>query len=186
MQLPLTDRGLRESQLTASRVARDWRPATVYSSPMQRCIDTARAIAEACAIGCQELSDLRDLNYGAWTDKTHEEIRAAHPAQYRRWRQSPHLLRFPDGDSLQQLSLRVTDALHLMLERHAGGTVVVVAHDSSNRALLLHALGLPLAAWWRIVQDPCSLSEIVADGDALSVRSMNDTAHLQESSAPRS
>jgi probable phosphoglycerate mutase len=186
MQLPLTERGLRESQLTASRIARDWRPAMVYTSPMQRCVDTARAIAQACAIALQEVDDLRDLNYGAWRGKTHDEVRAAHPAQYRQWRRSPHLFKFPDGDSLQQLSLRVTDALRLILERHAGDTVVVVAHDSSNRALLLHALGLPLAAWWRIVQDPCGLSEIVADGEELSVRSMNDTAHLQAASALRS
>jgi phosphoserine phosphatase len=186
MQLPLTERGVRESQLTANRIARDWRPARVYTSPMQRCIDTARAIAQACAIDCQEVDDLRDLNYGAWTDQSHDEVRAAHPAQYRRWRQSPHLMKFPDGDSLQQLSLRVTDALRLILDRHAGETVIAVAHDSSNRALLLHALGLPLAAWWRVVQDPCGLSEILADGDNISVRTMNDTAHLQAPSALRS
>lgn len=87
----------------------------VYTSPMQRCVDTARAIAQACAIALQEVDDLRDLDYGAWRDKTHDEIRAAHPAQYRQWRRSPHRLKFPDGDSLQQLSLRVTDALRLIL-----------------------------------------------------------------------
>jgi hypothetical protein len=45
----------------------------------------------------------------------------------------------------------------------------------------LHALGLPLAAYWRITQDPCGLSEVLASNDGLSVRSMNDTAHLAAS-----
>ena len=178
MNLELTERGRRESQLTAGRIARDWRPAMVYTSPMQRCIDTARAIAQACAIDCQEVDDLRDLNYGAWQDQTHDEVRAAHPAQYRQWRHSPHLLKFPDGDSLQQLSARAADALRLIVGTHPDATAVIVGHDSSNRALLLHALGLPLAAYWRITQDPCGLSEILADDEGLSVRSMNDTAHL--------
>jgi phosphoserine phosphatase len=178
MNLELTERGLREAQLTASSIARRWQPAVVYSSPKQRCLVTAGLIADACAVAWQELEDLSDLDYGAWQDKTHDEVRAAYPAQYRQWRNAPHMLRFPGGDSLQQLSARVADALRLIVDTHPDATVVIVGHDSSNRALLLHALGLPLAAYWRISQDPCGLSEILADGEGLSVRSMNDTAHL--------
>ena len=178
MNLPLTERGLREAQLTAVRIAQQWQPSIVYTSPTQRCIVTARAIADACAIACQELADISDLNYGDWKGKTHEEVRAAHPAQYHQWRTSPHLLRFPGGDSLQQLSVRIADALRLIIDAHRDDTVVVVGHDSGHRTLLLHALGLPLAAYWRIAQDPCGVSEIVADQDGWLVRSMNDTAHL--------
>lgn len=185
MNLQLTQRGLRESQLTASRIAGHWQPAMVYTSPRRRCIDTARAIADACAVPYRELDDLRDLDYGHWQDKTHDEVRAAHPLQYRQWRNAPHLLRFPNGDSLQQLSARVADALRLILAAHADATAVIVGHDSSNRALLLHALGLPLEAYWRIAQDPCALSEIAAASGGLSVRSMNDTAHLQAATGLR-
>ncbi len=57
---------------------------------------------------------------------------------------------------------------------------------AASGTLLLHALGLPLAAYWRIAQDPCGVSEIVADEDGLLVRSMNDTAHLGAQTLVRS
>jgi len=178
-ELDLTERGLREAQLTAQRIARLWRPVTVYASPRQRCVVTAQAIATATAAPCRPLELLNDLDYGAWTGKTYEEIRQTQPAAYRRWRTLPHLVRFPDGDSLQQLYARVADALRFALDQHPDGTVVIVAHDSSNRVLLLHALGLPLSAYWRMTQAPCGINEIVADDDGLTVLRMNDTAHLE-------
>jgi probable phosphoglycerate mutase len=178
LNLELTERGLREAQLTADCIARRWQPAVVYTSPRQRCTVTARLIAQACAVSYQEMEGLRDLDYGLWQNKTHDEVRTAYPTQYGQWRNAPHMLKFPDGDSLQQLSARVVETLRLILDAHPDATVVVVAHDSSNRVLLLHALGLSLASYWRINQDPCGVSEIHADVEGLSVRCMNDTAHL--------
>jgi len=179
VNLELTARGLREAQLTASRIAQHWQPAIVYTSPKQRCIATGRYIAEQCAIASQVLDDFNDLDYGAWQDSTHEEIRQRFPAQYRQWRRFPDLVRFPDGDSLQQLSARVADALRRIVDAQPECTVVVVGHDSGNRVLLLQALGLPLAAYWRITQSPCGISELLANEHGLSVLRMNDTAHVE-------
>jgi phosphoserine phosphatase len=178
VNLNLTERGLHEARLTAIRIAQHWQPEIVYTSPRQRCIDTGRFIAERCAVPSQVLEGLNDLDYGAWQDRTHEEIRETYPAEYRRWRTLPHLVRFPNGDSLQQISAGVADALRLIVETNLDSTVVVVGHDSSNRVLLLQALGLPLSAYWRITQDPCGLSEILVNDDGLSVQRLNDTAHL--------
>jgi phosphoserine phosphatase len=87
-------------------------------------------------------------------------------------------VRFPGSESLQEVVLRTADALRLMLERHPLGTVVLVAHDSVNRALLLQLLDQPLSAYWRIAQDPCAISEIeVADGFARAKR-INESQHL--------
>jgi len=175
----LTERGLKEAQRTARRIAQQWRPAIVYTSPRRRCIDTGRYIAEASAVPAKVLADLYDLDYGAWTDKTHEEICQAYPAEYRRWRQQPHLVRFPGGISLQEVSMRVTDALRYVAETHADQTVVLVGHDSGNRSLLLHALGLPLSAYWNITQTPCGISELLLNESGIVVLRMNETAHLE-------
>ena len=57
--------------------------------------------------------------------------------------------------------------------------MVLVGHDSVNRVLLLQLLDMPLAAYWRLVQDPCTLNEIdvFAAGD-VRVQRVNDTSHL--------
>jgi broad specificity phosphatase PhoE len=82
------------------------------------------------------LPALIDLDYGEWQGKTPAEIDAGWPGGRAAWRATPHLVRFPGGESLQDVVLRTADALRLMLERHPLATVVMVAHDSVNRALL--------------------------------------------------
>lgn len=44
MELPLTELGLRQAELTAERIASHWRPVAIYTSPMQRCVQTAGPI----------------------------------------------------------------------------------------------------------------------------------------------
>ena len=65
-----------------------------------------------------------------------------------------------------------------MLARHPGQTVVMVGHDSVNRALLLQLLDQPLSAYWKLAQDPCCLNEIDIEGTTVEVRRINDTSHL--------
>jgi len=175
----LTDRGHEEAQLVARRIAQHWRPAIVYTSPRQRCIDTGRPIAERCGVDARVLEDLFDLDYGEWTNHTHEEIRARHPAEYRLWKMQPHLVRFPGGIALQDVAMHVADALRFVLRTHPDDTVVMVGHDSGNRSLLLHALGLPLSAYWSIRQTPCNISEILIGTEGITVLRMNETAHLE-------
>jgi len=54
---------------------------------------------------------------------------------------------------------------------------VVVGHSSGNRALLLQALDQPLSAYWRLAQDPCSVSEIELQGLTATVRRFNEIYH---------
>jgi probable phosphoglycerate mutase len=90
-------------------------------------------------------------------------------------------VRFPHGDSLQDLAARAANALRLAITRHPEKTVVLVAHDSVNRALLLQLLEQPLSAYWRLAQAPCCINEIdIADGHVQVLRA-NETAHLDGS-----
>lgn len=63
---------------------------------------------------------------------------------------------------------------------HAGETIVIVGHDTVNRVLLLHALDLPLSAYWRVRQDPCCYNEILVCGDRFTAGALNDTGHLAQ------
>jgi probable phosphoglycerate mutase len=124
------------------------------------------------------LADLNDIDYGTWQGRTREDVCRTFPTEYRRWLKFPYLVRFPSGESLSQLSVRVADVVRHVIDNHPGNTIVLVGHDSTNRALLLQALGLPLSRYWGIAQDPCGLSEIVLNDDGMSVLRMNETAHL--------
>jgi probable phosphoglycerate mutase len=178
-ELPLTQVGVRQAAALAARIARHWKPAAVYTSPLQRCIVTSRHIAEACGVTAAVHEGLGDIHYGAWQMRTHAEIERESTEAYHLWRRAPHLVRFPDGESLQDVVARTANALRLVLEKHPDETVVLVGHDSVNRALLLQLVDQPLSAYWRFAQDPCALSEIdVLAGGAVRVERINDTSHL--------
>lgn len=167
--------GARQARATAQRIARQWRPAAVYSSPLRRCVQTAAAIGSACGAAVALLDDLNDLHYGDWEWRTYDEVRAQWPALFARWFSAPHLVRFPNGESLQELVARIANVVRFVCERHDQETVVVVGHSGGNRALLLQALDQPLAAYWRLGQDPCGVSEIEILGHGATVRRVNET-----------
>jgi probable phosphoglycerate mutase len=175
--LPLTARGAAEARAVAERIASQWQPIKVYTSPMRRCIETGGAIAKACGIEADTMDELNDVDYGAWQSRTYEEMKAAEPALFAAWFTTPQLVRFPGGDSLQDLVARSADALRLTLDRHPDDTVVLVSHDSVNRALLLQLLDQPLSAYWRVVQAPCCTNEIDVIGQRIQVLRINETHH---------
>lgn len=178
-ELKLTAQGVAEADALAARIARHWKPAKVYTSALQRCVLTGGAIAKAARVLAEPLAGLMDIDYGAWQMRTHEEVEKEAPEAYRLWRTAPQRVRFPGGESLQDVMARTADVLRLVLAQHATDTVVLVGHDSVNRAILMQLLDMPLAAYSRLTQDPCTLNEIevVAGGDAR-VQRINDTSHL--------
>jgi probable phosphoglycerate mutase len=167
--------GQRQARATAQRIAASWRPVGLYTSPLKRCTQTAAQIASACGLTATVLDDLNDVSYGDWEGLTHAEVRAGWPALFDLWFAAPHLVRFPNGESLQEMVLREANVVRLMQERHPRDTVVVVGHSIGNRALLLQMLDQPLSAYWRLGQDPCSVSEIEIEGHRTTVTRLNET-----------
>ncbi|MGH6991348.1 MAG: histidine phosphatase family protein [Stellaceae bacterium] len=177
-EVPLTELGRRQASATAAAIAAGARPKMVYTSPMGRCVATGQAIANACGVPSAVIPDLIDLNYGTWQWRTVEDVRAGWPELLEAWFTTPHLVRFPDGDSLQDLIARTANAVRFVLARHADELVVMVGHETANRAILLQLLDQPLSAYWRLAQEPCNINEIVIAGSKVEVARINDTAHL--------
>lgn len=177
-EIPLTALGRAQAEATARRIAAEWKVAAIYTSPLGRCIETGRAIADATQAPAQISAGLIDFDYGDWSWKTHPEVQALAPELYCLWFSAPHLVRIPGGDSLQDLVGRAANALREMIERHPAQTIAMVGHDSTNRALLLQLLDQPLSAYWRLDQSPCGLSEIDIEDGAVRVRRINETGHL--------
>jgi phosphoserine phosphatase len=178
--LTLTQRGEAETRAVAEHIAARWRPTKVFTSPLRRCVATGAAIASACHVEAVVFDGLNDLDYGSWQFKTYEEIEHTHPQLFAQWFAAPHLVRFPGGESLQDLVARTADALRFVLKHHVDDTVVLVGHDSVNRTLLLQLLDQPLSSYWRLAQDPCCINEIDVVGWSIHVRRINETQHLRE------
>ena len=176
--LELTTLGRQQAAAIAGRIAGSFRPRNIYTSPMSRCVATGAAIAAADGIAAEICGDLNDIDYGAWQFKTFDEAKALDAPLFAAWFAAPEHVRFPGGESLQDLVARSGNVLRMALERHPSDTIVLVGHDSINRALLLLLLDQPLSAYWRVAQDPCCLNEIDIANGKIAVRRINETRHL--------
>ena len=181
-ELELTDRGRAQAQRTAERLHAD-RPeiAAIYCSPRHRTVATAEAIASPHGLKPQPMPDLDDFDYGTWQGVSHDDAKELWPDQWALWTSAPESVVFPKGETLADVAARVGRGLHNVLEAIRGqrGAVIIVAHDSVNRVLLMQLLGMPLRFYRAIAQDPCCINVIDEPGPVAQVRLVNSTEHLR-------
>ena len=175
--LALTTTGMRQVEQTAELIARRYRLDAVFSSPLTRCITTAAAIGRTHGLAPQPEEGLIDIDFGEWQGRTHEDVLAQDGERARAWFADPAAASVPGGETLESLSRRVIDAFERIIGRHRGGTVAIVGHDTTNRTLLLHALGLSLTHFLRLRQDPACLNVLLSN-ETVVLASLNETAHL--------
>ena len=177
--LSLTEKGVAQAVALGARIRGEWRPVAIYAGPLRRCVATGEAIAAATGAPCKIIENLNDIDYGAWQSQTFEEVRERWPALFELWQVAPHLVRFPQGDSLQDLFARTAEALRLAMDHHEDETIVMVGHDSVNKAILLQMLNQSPSAYWKLVQDPCALNELEISRSHARIIRINDVSHIK-------
>jgi broad specificity phosphatase PhoE len=180
--IELDETGHRQAQAIADRLHR-WEIHAIYSSPLKRAFQTAQPIAEAKGLEVQPLQGLNDIDYGAWTGLSPEEVATEYGVLYQILLDNPHLAQLPDGESLDQVRIRAVDALKRICLRQQSGTVVLVSHQVVNRVLLCAILGLSNASFWQIAQDNAAINIFEAQGGKYRLLLLNDTCHLESLSS---
>lgn len=178
-ELSLTPRGVRQAELTRDHLRQHWDVDAIYCSPLGRCVRTAGTIAQAFALQATTLANLIDIDYGAWSGHPVVDVEEHSPREYALWKNAPHTVRLPQGESLQEVAARGTDAVAAILAAHPQGSIAVVTHDSVIRVLLCHFSGLSLSSYWLFEPSPCGIS-VVQAGDRVSIRMVNGTQHLMD------
>ena len=176
--LPLNETGRAQAQKITARLAKE-KIAALYSSPLQRALQTAQPIAAAHHLEIQQHPGLLDIDFGALEGMTVEEARQAFPQVIENWLTAPGRVRFPKGGSLKAVRGRIDNLLNDLLPRHGGETVVLVSHKVVCAAMLCMVLGLKADALWRVQQDNACISMFEKRDWGYVVTLMNDTHHLK-------
>lgn len=152
--------------------------AAVYSSPLQRALRTAEAIAAAHQLAVQVTSELRECDFGAWEGLSRAEVLARDEAHLHAWERDATVAP-PDGESFAVMQQRVRAFVEQLAEQHAGDSLSLVSHVGPIKVLLATALDAPLSASFRIFLDPATISVVdwQSGGQAL-VRLVNSHAHM--------
>lgn len=159
LDVSLSAAGLRRAAAVGEAL-RDHEVAAVYSSPLQRALETARAIATAHGLESVVRDGLRELDFGELEGMLYDEIASEHPELFRGWMHDPVSVRFPGGESLADLRERVLPEVAEIRARHDGEAAAVVAHGGVARVVLADVLDLPDAAFFRIDQPYGALSVV--------------------------
>ncbi|MBD3680146.1 MAG: histidine phosphatase family protein [Rhodobacteraceae bacterium] len=137
--------------------------APVISSDLTRAIATADAIAGERPRLPHD-SNLRELHFGAWETRRHDEVDAESPDLIRAFWDQPGTVRAPGGESWNDLRTRVDAAVDRLALEHAGGHVIVVAHFGAILSQVQRARGItPREAFAQKI-DNLSLTRIAHDG----------------------
>lgn len=184
--IPLNETGLAQADATGRRVAAEWQPAAIYSSPLSRAFKTAEAIAKHYDLPVQIHPGLIDMDYGEWQGLTPDQVKVRWPEIHDAWFNHPETAHIPGGETLDDLRRRGMAAVDELATRHAGQTIVLAGHTVINRVILLGVLGLGNDHFWRLRQDNCAINVFEADGGVFTIVSLNETSHLLPDSPYRS
>lgn len=146
------------------------REARVISSPLLRCRQTADAL------DAEHETDERllEIDYGELEGVPVKEV----PVEtWTQWRDDSAWAP-PGGESHDQLAARVWELLDELAAEAAERDVVLVSHVSPIKAAAAWGLGVSIDISWRCFVQQASILRIATTGPTPSLRSFNETAHL--------
>ena len=176
--IPLDETGRREVHL-AGEALRDETLHAVYSSPLSRSMETAENIAKFQNLPVTPLDAIIDISYGEWEGLENQEVQQKYPDLHSLWLSDPHKIRFPKGETLDEVRSRAMAALENLLVKHNDENFVLVAHRVPNKVICCAVLGLDNSRFWRIQQDTaCTNLFKYQDGQWI-ISFLNDVSYLK-------
>lgn len=166
----LTDEGRRQAEQVADRLAEVDLDA-IYSSPIERTLETAREIATRHELRVQTRRGLGEVEYGGWTNRPLRSLmRTKLWSVVQTW---PSGARFPDGESLREVQTRALSELEKIALDYPRAKVCVVSHGDVIKLVLAHYLGVHIDLFQRIVVAPASISVAAVGEHGPAVLSLN-------------
>jgi len=154
-EVHLNDEGRAQAAALAQRLA--GAPlAAVYSSPLERTLETARPLAKAHGLTVEIREGLGEARYGDWTGRSLKELQDE--ALWPVVQVYPGGARFPGGESMREVQARMVAELDAIRDGHPGQTVAVVSHSDPIKMAVAHYAGLPLDLFQRLSVSPASVT----------------------------
>jgi broad specificity phosphatase PhoE len=166
VDVPLSELGRAQAEWIATKL-REEGLAAVWHSPLTRARMTAEAIAAAAGAPCLPDERLRELCFGSWEGRSHEDVRRSDPAGHDRHYGDVLGGTPPGGEPVASVLERLTDFLDERWVEETG-PIAVVTHEGVIRAAAV-VLGLvPLQGFYRLLPPPGSALEVLpgSNGDA--------------------
>jgi probable phosphomutase (TIGR03848 family) len=167
----LNENGIKQAQAIAA-LLKEAPITAIYSSPLERAMETAQPLAEALNMPVQPCDGLLEVNFGQWQGKTIKQL-----GRLKLWKtvqEKPSEMRFPEGESFAEARERVVLAIE-EIKANAGEKDIIAcfSHSDTIRLAVSHYLAMPLDAFQRVSIDTASVSALFLGKDMPRVLNVN-------------
>lgn len=167
----LTEEGIEQARIAADGLAHVDFDA-IFASPIDRTLETARAIAERQGKKVRTRKGIGEVRYGKWTNRPLKSL-----MKTKLWEQvvhQPSSVRFPDGESLREVQTRAVTEIEKIAEEYPKGKVCCVSHGDVIKLVAAHYLGVHIDLYQRIVIGPASVSVIALSSYGPRILALNN------------
>ena len=182
---PLNDTGRKQAEALGLAL-KDEDVIAIYSSPLRRAQETARAISCYHKVEVKVLEELKELDVGKVDGMTYAEMKDQYSELFDKWMKDFTSVRLPGGGFVPELRDRCCSAVRDIVTREQAAcgnedkAVVAVAHYFPIMSIVCNTLGLDLLHIRRLRLDLASISSFEFNHLGAMLASFNDTCHLRE------
>ena len=173
----LSEEGIRQGEAVASRLA-DLPVKAIYSSPLERCRETAELIAAHHRPGVTVMDELGEIRYGDWQGRSFKVL-----YKTKAWvdlQQRPADFRFPGGETLREAQTRGVGAIESLRPKHKSDLIVVASHADMIRLIVAAYLGLSLDLYQRMSIAPASVTALLLGDRIPHLLKLGDSGSLED------
>jgi broad specificity phosphatase PhoE len=173
--VPLSGAGRAQADQLARALARCYPLAAIYTSPLERAMQTAVALRGHQQVPVRRSAALLEIDFGAWTGSTFAALEQ--DAAWQRFNTKRSAASIPDGEGLASVQRRIVLLVARLSARHPGQCIALVSHADVLRFALLHYVGATLDDYARFELAPASVTALsVAEGrtEVLFVNRLSD------------
>jgi probable phosphoglycerate mutase len=177
----LTKKGFMQVRSVAKRLRHE--PIDIiYSSPLKRAYETAKAIADEKQILNIHLEEgLREIYGGEWENVPWDELPKRWPKEYNEWEQRPHLLCAPLGESMKNACERFSVSVEKIIAMNLGKNICIATHGTVLRTFICHLHNWSFEQLGNVKwQDNTAVTIVEFDKGEYNILLEGDNSHLGE------
>lgn len=163
--ITLSREGINQAR-EAAVFTRDINFSKVYMSPLKRAMDTSKELNLSGEIDQR----LREMNFGIFEGLSYNEILKLYPGEAELWAKDYMNYKIPEGESLRDLYLRVSDFIKDISKEE--GTALVITHEGVIKCALCMVFD-NIEHFFRFKAEHCRFTQICVDSEYKYIKAVN-------------